>query len=127
MSRGRKAGFTLVEALVSVVILSIGIVVALGTLGAIGRAQNRALETEEMQRLALRKYDEIVALKLLPSGQTQGDFLEIHEERYVWRADRTPTGTGALDTLRVEVAPKGAGFHNSTQVQGLICRPKEKS
>lgn len=122
--RRSRGGFTIVEALVSVAILSVGIVATLTTLGAMARAQTRTLESDEMQRLALRKYDEIVALDRLPSGQSQDDFSDVGQKRFVWRADRTSTGAGNLDAVRVQVAGQGEGFGNAVQIQGLVCRPK---
>jgi len=115
--------FTLIEALAAVLILSVGISAAVTTLGAIAKAQTRAIEREEMQRLAFRKYDEIVALDELPSGQSQGGFEAIGEERFVWRAQRSGTGDGNLDSIRVEVGRKGQGFQNAVEIQGLYCRP----
>jgi len=75
-----------------------------------------------MQRLALRKYDEIVALDTLPSGQSKGDFDDLGETRFTWQADRTSLGIGDLDSIRVRVFRKGGDQENPAEIQGLLCR-----
>jgi prepilin-type N-terminal cleavage/methylation domain-containing protein len=117
----KRRGFTLVEALVSVVIVSVGIGACLGTMGAIARAQSRAADTEEMQRLAVRKYDELTATNASGSSSDQGDFQELGEPRFVWRAQRSSADKAGLDELRIDVARRGSGFSNSVSVRGLVC------
>jgi hypothetical protein len=113
-----------VEALVCVVLISGGIVACMTTLSAIARAQVRISDREAMQRLALRKYNELVILGTLTTGQATGDFADIGNFQFQWRADRSSSGVDNLDVLRVDVAPKGESYSHATEVQGLISIPK---
>jgi type II secretory pathway pseudopilin PulG len=112
-----------VEALASVVLLLVGITSVMTALGALTNAQRRAEENEDMHRLARQKYDEIVGLGTLTSGQTSGDFLDSGEKRFIWSADREPTGFGNLDSIKVDVARKWEGMSRAVEVQGLFCNP----
>lgn len=123
MRSGRRRGFSMIEALASVVLIAIGIVVLTEGLNAFGRSQTRALEAEKMQRLAIRKYDEIVATGLLPTGESSGDFADVGAEPYKWTAERTPTGTANLDSITVDVERKSNRTSQPVEIQGLLCRP----
>ena len=118
-----RSCFSLIEVLVAAFLLGFGIVATLECLSAITSSQIRSMESERMQRLALRKYDEIVALGELNAGQVDGDFQDIGEDRYTWHADRIATGTTNLDSLRVQVTKKGQQSNQPVQVEGLICKP----
>jgi prepilin-type N-terminal cleavage/methylation domain-containing protein len=117
-------GFTLVEALVCVALISGGIAICMTTLSAISRAEIRVSDRETMQRLAVRKYDELIILGTLTSGELSGDFAEIGESRFQWRADRSQSSVGNLDVIRVDVAPKGDSYAHATEVQGLLSTAK---
>ncbi len=118
-----RRGFSLIEVLVAALLLGFGIVATLECLSSITASQMRTLESERMQRLAIRKYHELLALNELSAGQADGDFLDIGEERYTWHADRIATGTTNLDSLRVQVFKKGKETGQPFQVEGLICKP----
>ncbi len=94
------------------------------TLSAIGRAQIRIADRETMQRLAIRKYDELVILGTLTTGQANGDFVDVGNTQFQWRADRSPSGVANLDVLRVDVAPKGESYVHATEIQCLISTAK---
>jgi prepilin-type N-terminal cleavage/methylation domain-containing protein len=57
-----KKGFTLVEVVVSVALLAIGIVVSLGSLSAMTKTEVKLRKTEEMNRLAVQKIEEVLAV-----------------------------------------------------------------
>lgn len=122
--RRRAGAFTLVEAIASVLLIAVGLVVGQQCLNAITAGRVRALDTEEMQRLAFRKYDEILAEGKLLGGQSSGDFAEIGERRLSWKADRSAIGSGNLDRLRIQVS-RDDGL--STQIEGLVCPPKKEA
>lgn len=119
-----RRGFTLVEALVCVALIAGGIALCMTTLSEIGRAENRVTDRETMQKLALSKYDQLIVLGTLSAGQTSGDFSDIGDTRFQWRADRSPSSVGNLDVIRVEVAPKGVSFVQGVEIQGLLSTPK---
>jgi prepilin-type N-terminal cleavage/methylation domain-containing protein len=120
-------GFTLIEAIAAVALMAIGICATLDGLAAISKAQARAMESELMQRLAFRKYDEILSEALLDSGSTSGDFKDIGENRFLWSAERTSTGDGNLDSLVVRVTRAGKNSDKGAFIEGLICRPSTKT
>jgi Tfp pilus assembly protein PilV len=123
MRKGRSRGFSLIEAIASVLLIAIGIVVLVDGLNAFGRSQTRALDAEKMQLLALRKYDEIAAMGALPSGQASGDFADAGEPDFKWTAERATTGTGNLDTVQIDIERKSSQLSQPYEIQGLICRP----
>lgn len=116
----RGSGFTLVEALAAVTLIGVGIVATMQCLTAVGHSRGRALEGEEMQRLAFRKYDELLALGGLPSGRAEGGFEEIGERRFTWRANRSATGIAKLDELQVDVMRRGEGDRPGARITGLV-------
>jgi Tfp pilus assembly protein PilV len=119
-SRANRLGMTLLEVLVSTTLLAVGIVATFKCLGAISVSQRRALESEEMQRLALQTYDKIIFQKTLPAGTVDGDFSDQGEHRFIWHAERQSTGIDNLDVLKVEVGPVGDGYQHAQKLQGLI-------
>ena len=127
MSRGHKhSGFTIVEALASVVLISLGIVASLQTFGALAKADAREGDIEEMQRLAFRKYDEIIAAGGLTANASSGDFQDIQEPRFNWRARQSATGTGNLDRITIEINYRTGANPRKEGISGLLCRPASK-
>lgn len=116
----------LVEALAAVALIAVGVVAATKCLGGMAQARTRAADAEEMQRLAFRKYDEILAEQSLSTGEASGDFADVGESRFTWQASRTALGIGNLDSLRIEVTTRGDP-RQTAEVQGLVCRPGGKS
>ena len=117
-----RMGFTLVEALVSVVLLSVGIVAATATLGQMTKSEGYMQEGERMRRLADRKLQELVA-----TGDyqftTSGDFADLYEDRYAFTAALEPTGTEYLDALIVTVTRKDRRDDPGVDVSELIFIP----
>jgi Tfp pilus assembly protein PilV len=99
----KRAGFTLVEALVAVVLVAVGIVASLGAMGALSAAQSRSFERERIERLAVQKYDELVATGDYVAAGLSGDFTEWNQPGYVWDATVVPTGFENLEALEVTV------------------------
>jgi type II secretory pathway pseudopilin PulG len=122
MSTARSSGFTLVEALVSLIILTVGISSILGAYGQMDRARGRAIETERMQRLAFDKYDELIGTGDYTLPALSGDFKDRNEDRYTWRAELLQTGTSDLESLTVYVEAV-ANTDKVEQVTGLIYTP----
>ena len=119
----KHRGFTIVEALASIALISVGIVASLQTFGALAKADAREADAEEMQRLALRKYDDIVAAGGLTATASSGDFQDLNQPRFTWKARQSPTGTGNLDRITVEVDFAGGLNPRKETVAGLFCRP----
>ena len=115
-----RGGFTLVEALVSVVILGVGITGVTGALGEMTRARGRAMETERMQRLAFDKYDELIATVQYTTPSLSGDFTDRNEYRYTWHAELLETGTTNLESFAVYVDSAAGGTTKTVKVTGLV-------
>src|SRR5579859_7109800 len=119
--RSGSRGFTLIEAIAAAALLAIGIVACLDATRAMYRAADRSMLREDMERLAIRKYDEILALGAFTSGQTSGDFADIGERRFSWSATWSASGVQDLDVLRVDVNRVGVPTSDAYEVQGLYC------
>ncbi|MEQ1935627.1 MAG: prepilin-type N-terminal cleavage/methylation domain-containing protein [Fimbriimonadaceae bacterium] len=115
---GVKRGFTFVEALVSVALAGIGIAAAVGAMGAMTKAEANALEKERMQRMAIDKYEELVATNEYNSV-TSGDFADRGETDYQWEAEIETTGVEGLDQLKLTVR-RSTGRESELAITGLI-------
>ena len=111
--RGRR-GFTLIEALAAVAIVSIGVVAVLGGLGAVAKTEARARETEAMVRLASDKVEELIATRDYLTAATNGDFQELGEARFTWAAQVYPSGIESLDVVEVTVTREGTDDKTAT-------------
>jgi prepilin-type N-terminal cleavage/methylation domain-containing protein len=98
-------GFSLIEALASVIILGVGIASVLSGLGAVSRVEVRMKQVEAMTRLAQHKFDELVATSTtMTSGATQnGDFNDENNSQYLWSCDIQDTGVTNLEAVTVTV------------------------
>jgi len=102
MSR-RAAGFTLLEVIVSLVLLAAGLVAVVSafnvSLAATGAADRRTLATT----LLNEKVEELKKEPLLTAGQNEGDFGEDFED-YQWRLEISESGTPGLVFVVVTVS-----------------------
>ncbi len=99
----------MVEAIVSAVLVAVGVVSVLGAYGSLMNGQHRVIDTEAMQQLALDKYDELVATESLQSASLNGDFSDHGQDRFQWTASVEPTGVENLSALTVTVSPLSGG------------------
>lgn len=111
------------EAMVASVLVIIGVVGAIQGFGGLTRAQSGLQERERMQRLAVSKYDEIIATGI-GNAPTSGDFQDYNESRYKWEAEIQATGTENLQTVRVVVTPTTTDRPQAS-VQGLLFVPPQ--
>lgn len=102
MSSAHK-GFTLIEALAAIALLSIGIVGVLGGLSSLARGEARAREQELVQRLAIEKYDELVATAPDLAAPQNGDFEDRNLTGFRWESQSEPTGVENLEAITVTV------------------------
>ena len=121
MSSGRKA-FTLVEVLVAVALVGIGVVAVMGALSSLTKAQVRMLEREQMQRLALQKYEELVATGEYTTSSS-GDFSDRNEARFQWDSTVDATGVENLQALTIRVFKPQSEETAYERFTGLIFRP----
>ncbi len=102
MIHARRRGFTLLEAMAAVVLLGIGIVGAVGGFSTIIKTEDRARQTEHMQRLAQEKLAELVATGQAATS-TNGDFNDQNEPDYTWRLEVNTSGITDLDSVTLTV------------------------
>lgn len=118
----------MIEAVVSVALLAIGIVSVLGAYAGLTTQQTKANATEQMQRYALDKYDELVATQSLQTESLNGDFSDRGDDSYTWTADIEPTGIQDLSSLTVTVQPQsGPDGSMEATASGLIYIPPQTS
>ena len=123
--RSRKRGFSLIEAIASMGILTIGIVAVMGGLGAMSRAESRIRQVEKMTSLAQHKYDELVATSTSLNGSQSGDFSDQNLQNYNWSATIDQTGVTNLVAVTVTVtSTTDSGPSSPTgHVSGLMYQP----
>lgn len=120
MSRGRK-GFTLIEALVAVVLAGVGVVSAVRGLSSLTTAQARLSTKETLYRLAQDKFEEI-------SGQIQpvsesGDFSEQGLTGFQWESEVATTGVENVSLVTITISStEESSTSQSEVVEGLIYR-----
>ena len=118
-----KKGFTIVEVVVSVALLAIGIVVALGSLSAMTKTEVKLRKTEEMNRLAVQKIEEVLAVGNATTAETSGTFDDYGYTGYEWSLEVAPSGTENLDTIRVTVTEASANSSAGVSVSSLLYTP----
>ncbi|HEY3780830.1 MAG TPA: prepilin-type N-terminal cleavage/methylation domain-containing protein [Fimbriimonadaceae bacterium] len=136
--RRRKAGFTLIEALVAVALTGVGVVAALKGVAAMSSNQSKLITKERMHALAVEKYQEIIAIQ--DFATPNGDFTDHNESRYLWQMTLNPvtlpssttnsttaqtatqqSNAGQLNMLTVSVHPTNSSSPNQTEsVSGVV-------
>jgi hypothetical protein len=106
--------------MVSAILLGVGVVALLSAYTAMSKTQRLAMETESMQRLALDKYDELVATEALQAQSLNGDFSDRGNDSYLWTAAVTPTSTANLSTLTVTVSRRDGSTDNQEVINGVV-------
>lgn len=122
MKSGRNKGFTLIEAMVSAALVAVGVASAMGAYGALTKAQSQIQERDRMQRLAISKYDELVAGGV-NNAASSGDFQEYNDPRYKWTSDVETTATTGLQTLTLTVTSNLPNDSTQVSVEGLLFTP----
>ncbi len=118
-ARRAKYGFTLIEALVAVVILAIGIVGTMAGYQSLARTESRAQTSEYLQRLALEKYDELIATAPTQLVATNGDFTDRNLTGYSWAMTIDTTSVTDLMAVTVTVTPDSSGSNSNTGPRGI--------
>ena len=76
---GASSGFTLIEALIAVVLVGVGVVAVFGGIRALTAAQSNAETADLLQRLAVQELNVVTSTTSDPTtANTSGDFTEIH-------------------------------------------------
>jgi len=119
MKYGRNKGFSLIEAMVASVLVAVGVSSVLRGYAALTRAQSQLQERERMQRLAVSKYDELIATGV-NNAATSGDFQDYNEDRYKWDLDIETTNTTGLSSVQLTVTATDPTDNSQVQLNGLV-------
>jgi prepilin-type N-terminal cleavage/methylation domain-containing protein len=119
----KRRGFTLIEAIAAVALVAIGVTSAMGGLAAMAKTDRLLMQREEMQRLAVQKYGEIIATGQIETADLSGDFTEQNIDEYEWNAAVEPSGEENLEILTVTVSPTGVADGPQATVDGLVFKP----
>ncbi len=115
---GRR-GFTLIEMLVCVALVAVAVVGVLGGIRGLTLADAKARKADLLQRLALRRMDELSVADALSAAQTSGDFSEQGYPAVSWTVDIQPSGVTDVDQVTV-TASEG---QNAQTLTGLFHVP----
>jgi len=126
MKSARNRGFSLIEAMVASVLVAIGVSSTLRGYAALTHAQGELQERDRMQRLAISKYDELIATGI-NNAATSGDFQDYNESRYKWDLDVETTATTGLDSVQLTVTAIDTNDKNQVQLNGLAYVPQTSS
>ena len=94
-------GFTLIEVLVTIVLVSVAIVGVLGGIRSIGAANARARTADLLQRLASEKMNDIKLRSDPSSGSNGGDFSDRGYRDITWAVTVEASGPTNVDQVTV--------------------------
>ena len=118
-----RRGFTLVEALVSIVLLAVGITAASSALASLARGEARARDSARYYALAQSKYDELT-IDTTVQGDQSGDFADQDASEVEWTFTVTPSGIENLDALKLTVQRRdGSGSSPVATLSSLRYSP----
>jgi len=84
---------------------AVGIVAALGGLSAISKAEGDGRDRERLERLALQKFDELLATGDTTNAES-GDFTDRNQPDLSWESQVTPSGVDTVNHISVTVKRK---------------------
>ena len=103
----------------AVAIVAIGVVGVIAGFGSIANVERRARTSEYMQKLALDKYDEMIATAQSPIAAQGGDFTDRNIDGYTWQMTVDQTTVNDLMSVTVTVTPAGGAQSDKAVVTGL--------
>jgi prepilin-type N-terminal cleavage/methylation domain-containing protein len=115
----RRAGFSLVEALVAVVVLAVGVVGAVGALSDLTRNESRARETLFLNKIAQEKLDELEGTGDVDLAPLDGDFEEADRQGYSWSLETEPSDVENLTIVRLTVNRTGEDASRGVSITTL--------
>lgn len=106
MKSGHRRGFTLLEALVALVLATVGVASVVKAIGALTQAQAKMQAVERLQDLAAYKYQELIATGDYATI-TEGDFQDQGLPDYRWTCDVETTSYEGVVVVRVTAQAPG--------------------
>ena len=126
MSKGKR-GFTMVEVIISIILLGTGVAAVMKAMSAISGAEAKSQTTALLRGLANSKYAELRATNdLTTSGDLNGDFSDQGHSDYVWKATSSAQGTTDLYVFTVTVNKQDTPDNNAV-AKGLLYLPANTS
>ncbi len=119
-----KRSFTLIEVLVTVVLVSVAVVGVLGGIRAIQAAGARTRDGDLLQRLVAEKVGDIRLLSDPSTGGNAGDFSDRGHADISWTANVETTGAANVDKVTVTATRGGQSQALTTLV---FVRPVEET
>lgn len=92
-------------------------------LAVMAKTDRLILERERMQKMAVQKYDEIIATGQIDTAELSGDFTEQNIDGYEWSATIEPSGEENLEILTIAVNKTGDAEGPQATMDGLLFRP----
>lgn len=111
------------EALASVVLLSVGIVGTLQGFSRMSKADARLKEKEAMTRLAIDKLDELVATSTNINQPDSGDFQDRNDTRYNWSTAVDTTDTTNVIVVTLTVSRIDDPSASSESISAVVYQP----
>lgn len=96
-----RRGFTLVEALVTILLVGLSLVGVMGGIRALTAADVKARTADLLQKLAAQKMDELSALADVQTTEDRGDFAEQGYPNITWTVEAQPSGAENVDEVTV--------------------------
>jgi Tfp pilus assembly protein PilV len=115
-THNRRSGFTLVEVLITGVLVAIALTGVFGGIRAITRADAQAKDADLLQRLAQEKVNDIKLLADPTDAANQGDFSDRGYTDITWNMSLTTTTITNLDQITVTAARGNMSESLTTQV-----------
>ena len=122
-ARSGARGFTLIEALVTVVLVTVAIVAALGGIGALSNTDAKARTALLLQRLAREKLEDLKIYADPSQAGSSGDYSDRGYNNIQWTADVEPTSIANVDQVTVTATRD----KNSQAISTLIYIPSSTS
>jgi hypothetical protein len=95
----------------------------MGGLAAMAKTDRLIREREVLQRLAVQKYDELIATGQFETAELNGDFSDDYVNDYEWAATVEPSGEENLEIVTVTVNRVGDPEGPQAVVDGLLFNP----
>lgn len=124
-SRGRGAGFTLLEVLVALVIVSLGMIAVFSQLSQMLNATSRLRDKTLAHWIAVDQITELKALAAYPSVGQKSDEVDMAKATWVYNVKTSQIGDLAM--RRVDVTVAFADFPEDilAEVSGFLAAPQQ--